>query len=113
MKLGLKEKNFPQKALRNVSSTNNKPFLVSNSATKNQDPHYRKSSLSRREHLQTVEHVTMDRFGRPMTVHAETMKVLNQLPDLSFLSARTLLFNREQKQIVQDLGAMINRKMPG
>lgn len=110
---GVKGKNFPQKALRNVSSTNNKPFLVSNSATKNQDPHYRKSSLSRREHLQTVEHVTMDRFGRPMTVHAETMKVLNQLPDLSFLSARTLLFNREQKQIVQDLGAMINRKMPG
>lgn len=57
--------------------------------------------------------VVTDRFGRPMTVRQETVKVLKQLPDLSFLSARTLMYNPEQKQIVQDLGAMINRKMPG
>ena len=55
----------------------------------------------------------MDRYGRPMAVKTETMKVLQQLPDISFLSARTLLYNPEQKQIVTDLGAMINRKMPG
>ncbi|KAK2585567.1 hypothetical protein KPH14_010205 [Odynerus spinipes] len=100
---GGKTKNLSQKIFKNVPPTNSRPFLVNSNATKNQDSHYRKSSLSRREHLQNAEHVTMDRFGRPMTVHAETMKVLNQLPDLSFLSARTLLFNREQKQIVQDL----------
>ncbi|KAF7381875.1 hypothetical protein HZH68_015748 [Vespula germanica] len=111
--IGGKGKNFPHKVLKNAPSINNKSFLVSSNATKSQDLYYRKSSLSRREHLQNAEHVTVDRFGRPMSVHAETMKVLNQLPDLSFLSARTLLFNREQKQIVQDLGAMINRKMPG
>ncbi|XP_015173776.1 PREDICTED: aftiphilin [Polistes dominula] len=108
-----KGKNYQQKVLKNAPSVNNKSFLVSSSATKSQDSYYRKSSLSRREHLQNAEHVTVDRFGRPMSVHAETIKVLNQLPDLSFLSARTLLYNREQKQIVQDLGAMINRKMPG
>ncbi|KAI4478693.1 hypothetical protein M0804_011721 [Polistes exclamans] len=110
---GGKGKNYQHKVLKNAPSVNNKSFLVSSSATKSQDSYYRKSSLSRREHLQNAEHVTVDRFGRPMSVHAETIKVLNQLPDLSFLSARTLLYNREQKQIVQDLGAMINRKMPG
>ncbi|XP_066593877.1 aftiphilin isoform X2 [Prorops nasuta] len=66
--------------------------------------------LGKSEHQ---EQVIMDRFGRPMSVKQETMMVLNQLPDISFLSARTLMFNPEQKQIVQDLGAMINRKMPG
>ncbi|XP_011305708.1 aftiphilin isoform X2 [Fopius arisanus] len=71
----------------------------------------RKSSLGRRE--RNPEHAVLDRYGRQMVVKPETVQVLKQLPDLSFLSARTLLFNPEQKQIVQDLGAMINRKMPG
>lgn len=72
----------------------------------------RKTATVKREHL-PEQHTVMDRYGRPMVVQAETVRVLKQLPDLSFLSARTLLFNPEQKQIVQDLGAMINRKMPG
>lgn len=55
----------------------------------------------------------MDRFGRPMSVRPETMNVLKQLPDISFLSARTLLFSPDERHMVQDLGAMINRKMPG
>lgn len=71
---------------------------------------HRKSSLNKKEPEQNV---VMDRFGRPMAVRPETMKVLKQLPDLSFLSARTLLLTPEQKQLVPDLGAMINRKMPG
>ncbi|XP_074104610.1 aftiphilin isoform X2 [Cotesia typhae] len=72
----------------------------------------RKIATVKRENL-PEQHTVMDRYGRPMVVQAETVRVLKQLPDLSFLSARTLLFNPEQKQIVQDLGAMINRKMPG
>lgn len=71
---------------------------------------HRKSSLNKKEPEQNI---VMDRFGRPMAVRPETMKVLKQLPDLSFLSARTLLLTPEQKQLVPDLGAMINRKMPG
>ncbi|XP_063978257.1 uncharacterized protein LOC135163051 isoform X2 [Diachasmimorpha longicaudata] len=70
---------------------------------------HRKGSLGRRD----PEHTVLDRYGRQMVVKPETVQVLKQLPDLSFLSARTLLFNPEHKQIVQDLGAMINRKMPG
>ncbi|XP_076232145.1 aftiphilin isoform X2 [Calliopsis andreniformis] len=58
------------------------------------------------------EHVVMDRFGRVMPVQPETARVLNRLPDLSFLSARTLLFDREHKQITCDLDIM-SRKMPG
>ncbi|XP_029679663.1 aftiphilin isoform X1 [Formica exsecta] len=100
------------KALRNVPPTNNKSFSVSNNISKVHDYH-RKTSVCRKENTQGTEHVVMDRYGRPMTVQAETAKILNQLPDLSFLNARTLLFNREQKQIVPDLGAVINRKMPG
>ncbi|XP_003426451.1 aftiphilin isoform X2 [Nasonia vitripennis] len=109
------------------TSQTNKPFLVSSSSTSKSDSarsetsrsdvhryeQSRKSSLNKREHLQSPDHVVLDRFGRPMTVRTETMKVLKQLPDISFLSARTLLYNPEQKQIVPDLGAMINRKMPG
>lgn len=108
------------------TSQTNKPFLVSSSTSKldsarsetsRSDVHRyeqpRKSSLNKRDHLQSPDHVVLDRFGRPMTVRTETMKVLKQLPDISFLSARTLLYNPEQKQIVPDLGAMINRKMPG
>lgn len=69
---------------------------------------------SKRDNCTSItEHTVMDRYGRQMSVKPETVHVLKQLPDLSFLSARTLLFNPEQKQIVQDLGAMINRKMPG
>ncbi|XP_057338719.1 protein PFC0760c isoform X2 [Microplitis mediator] len=73
---------------------------------------HRKSGGIKRDNF-VEQHTVMDRYGRPMVVQAETVRVLKQLPDLSFLSARTLLFNPEQKQIVQDLGAMINRKMPG
>ncbi|XP_046628380.1 aftiphilin isoform X3 [Neodiprion virginianus] len=73
----------------------------------------RKSLANQRDNAVQLEHIVTDRFGRPMTVRQETVKVLKQLPDLSFLSARTLMYNPEQKQIVQDLGAMINRKMPG
>lgn len=120
-------KSASEKQVKSVSQTNSKPFLISNNASKLdsvlpeaagksdivKQEHHRKVSLNKREHVQNPEYVVMDRFGRPMTVRAETMRVLKQLPDLSFLSARTLLFNPEQKQIVQDLGAMINRKMPG
>lgn len=108
------------------TSQTNKPFLVSSSTNKldsarsettRSDVHRyeqpRKSSLNKKEHLQSPDHIVLDRLGRPMTVRTETMKVLKQLPDISFLSARTLLYNPEQKQIVPDLGAMINRKMPG
>lgn len=112
--LGAKQKSNHQshKALRNVPLTNNKSFPVSNNISKVHDYH-RKTSVGRKENTHGAEHVVMDRYGRPMTVQAETAKILNQLPDLSFLNARTLLFNREQRQIVPDLGAMINRKMPG
>ncbi|XP_050463828.1 aftiphilin isoform X2 [Cataglyphis hispanica] len=99
------------KTLRNVPPINNKPFSVSNNISKVHD--YHRKTSGRKENTQGTEHVVMDRYGRPMTVQAETAKILNQLPDLSFLNARTLLFNREQKQIVPDLGAVINRKMPG
>lgn len=112
--LGAKQRSNHQshKALRNVPPTNNKSFPVSNNISKVHDYH-RKTSVGRKENTHGAEHVVMDRYGRPMTVQAETAKILNQLPDLSFLNARTLLFNREQRQIVPDLGAMINRKMPG
>ncbi|XP_011636809.1 aftiphilin isoform X1 [Pogonomyrmex barbatus] len=104
--------NSSHRTLRNVPSTNNKSFPISNNISKAHEYH-KKISISKKENMQSTEHVVMDRYGRPMTVQAETLKVLNQLPDLSFLNARTLLFNREQRQIVPDLGAMINRKMPG
>ena len=70
---------------------------------------YRGRSVNKRS---GPEHVVMDRFGRVMPVQPETAKVLNRLPDLSFLSARTLLLDREHKQIACELGVM-NRKMPG
>ncbi|XP_025163966.1 aftiphilin isoform X2 [Harpegnathos saltator] len=110
--LGTRQKNPSHKPLRSVPSTNNKSLPVSNNSSKAHEYH-RKLSAGRKENTQGAEQVIMDRYGRPMTVQAETIKVLNQLPDLSFLNARTLLFSREQKQIVHDLGAMINRKMPG
>ncbi|KYN08572.1 Aftiphilin [Cyphomyrmex costatus] len=111
--IGIKQKsNFSHRTLRNAPLTNNKSFPVSNNTSKIHDYH-RKVSVGKKENTQGTEHVVVDRYGRPMTVQAETIKVLNQLPDLSFLNARTLLFNREQRQIVPDLGAMINRKMPG
>ncbi|XP_015585320.1 aftiphilin isoform X2 [Cephus cinctus] len=125
---GMKSKSSGQKSLKSVGHVNNKPFLISNISSrgettrtetaksdvaKHELQQQRKSSLNKREHLQSPEHLVLDRYGRPMTVRAETMRVLKQLPDLSFLSARTLLYNPEQKQIIQDLGAMINRKMPG
>ena len=113
-----------QKTLK--TSQTSKPFLVSSSTSKldsaraessrsevHRYEQHRKSSLNKREHLQNPEHIVLDRLGRPMTVRSESMKVLKQLPDISFLSARTLLYNPEQKQIIPDLGAMINRKMPG
>ncbi|XP_029158237.1 aftiphilin isoform X2 [Nylanderia fulva] len=110
---GAKQKgNQSHKILRNVPPSNNKSFPVSNNISKVHDYH-RKTSVGRKENTQGSEHVVMDRYGRPMTVQVETARILNQLPDLSFLNARTLLFNREQRQIVSDLGAMINRKMPG
>ncbi|XP_012542343.1 aftiphilin isoform X2 [Monomorium pharaonis] len=110
---GVKQKSNPShRALRSVPLTNNKSFSVSNNTSRVQEYH-RKVVVGKKENTQGAEHVVMDRYGRPMTVQAETVKVLNQLPDLSFLNARTLLFNREQRQIVPDLGAMINRKMPG
>ncbi|KAK0084151.1 hypothetical protein PV325_007528 [Microctonus aethiopoides] len=71
------------------------------------------SNAMKREGVSNFEHTILDRHGRSMVVKAETVRVLKQLPDLSFLSAKTLLFNPENKQIVQDLGAMINRTMPG
>ncbi|XP_012285734.1 aftiphilin isoform X2 [Orussus abietinus] len=123
---GAKSKVLSQKPQKSVPQHHSKPFPSSNSFGKLESSkaelaksegmkheHYRKSSLNKREHLQSPEHVIMDRYGRPMTVRAETIRVLKQLPDLSFLSARTLLHNPDKKQIVQDLGAMINRKMPG
>ncbi|KYN14040.1 PREDICTED: aftiphilin isoform X2 [Trachymyrmex cornetzi] len=111
--IGIKQKsNSSHRALRNVPLTNNKSFPISNNTSRVHEYH-RKISVGKKENTQGTEHVVLDRYGRPMTVQAETIKVLNQLPDLSFLNARTLLFNREQRQIVPDLGAMINRKMPG
>lgn len=110
--LGTKQKNPSHKSQKSVLPTNNKSFAVSNNTSKAHE-HHRRLSIDRKENIQNAEHVVIDRYGRPMTVQPETIKVLNQLPDLSFLNARTLLFNREQKHIVQDLGAMINRKMPG
>ena len=92
------------------SNSAGKPFLISNNSSKanSQRSEFVKSSRQVQEQ-QTV----LDRYGRSMPVKDETIRVLKQLPDISFLSARTLLYNPEQKQIVQDLGAMINRKMPG
>lgn len=70
---------------------------------------YRGKSVSKRS---VSEHVVMDRFGRVMPVQPETVRVLNRLPDLSFLSARTLMLDREHKQITYELDVM-SRKMPG
>lgn len=109
---GKQKSNPSHRALRNAPLANNKSFPVSNNTSRVHEYH-RKISVGKKENMQDAEHIVMDRYGRPMAVQAETVKVLNQLPDLSFLNARTLLFNREQKQIVPDLGAMINRKMPG
>lgn len=109
---GKQKSNSSHRALRSVPLTNNKSFPISNNTSRVHEYH-RKISIGKKENTQDAEHVVMDRYGRPMAVQAETVKVLNQLPDLSFLNARTLLFNREQRQIVPDLGAMINRKMPG
>lgn len=53
------------------------------------------------------EHVVMDRYGRMMPIQPETAKVLNRLPDLSFLSARTLMLDRACEM------GVISRKMPG
>ncbi|XP_033316514.1 aftiphilin isoform X3 [Bombus bifarius] len=58
------------------------------------------------------EHVVMDRFGRVMPIQPETARILNRLPDLSFLSARTLMLDREHKQLACEMG-VISRKMPG
>lgn len=116
-----------QKPGKIAAQTNAKPFLSGNSLTGSRlesvkgEPsksemfkleNNRKPVVNRKDSVQQ-ERIVMDRFGRPMTVRQETVKVLKQLPDLSFLNARTLMYNPEQKQIVQDLGAMINRKMPG
>ncbi|XP_014205827.1 aftiphilin isoform X2 [Copidosoma floridanum] len=121
-------KNETQKTSK-IAQNNNKSFLASSSSTSSKseskrvecdgrtDPQrhelQQKSSLNKQEHVQNPENVVLDRYGRPMTVRPETIKVLKQLPDLSFLSARTLLYNPEHKQFVPDLGAMINKKMPG
>ncbi|CAL7942232.1 unnamed protein product [Xylocopa violacea] len=70
---------------------------------------YRGKNVSKRS---GSEHVVMDRYGRVMPVQPETARVLNRLPDLSFLSARTLMLDREHKQIAYDMG-VISRKMPG
>ena len=70
---------------------------------------YRGKSTNKRS---TSEHVVMDRFGRAVPIQAETARVLNRLPDLSFLSARTLMLDREQKQLACEMGIM-SRKMPG
>ncbi|XP_053982877.1 aftiphilin isoform X1 [Hylaeus volcanicus] len=71
---------------------------------------YRGKSVNKRS--SGCEHVVMDRFGRVMPIQPETARVLNRLPDLSFLSARTLMLDREQKQITCELG-VTSRKMPG
>ncbi|XP_076220563.1 aftiphilin isoform X2 [Nomia melanderi] len=71
---------------------------------------YRGKSTAKR--LPGSEHVVMDRFGRVMPIQPETARVLNRLPDLSFLNARTLLLDLEHKQIACELGVM-SRKMPG
>ncbi|OAD52504.1 Aftiphilin [Eufriesea mexicana] len=70
---------------------------------------YRGKSVNKRT---ASEPVIMDRFGRVMPIQPETAKVLNRLPDLSFLSARTLMLDREHKQIGCEMG-VISRKMPG
>lgn len=94
------------------------PLLISNTDASsghlngNKQEYPKKMSTSKWKYS-NGENVVLDRFGRPMSVRPETMNVLKQLPDISFLSARTLLFNPEQRNFVQDLGAMINRKMPG
>ncbi|XP_033332642.2 aftiphilin isoform X1 [Megalopta genalis] len=71
---------------------------------------YRGKSVNKRS--SGSEHVVMDRFGRVMPIQQETARVLNRLPDLSFLNARTLLLDRDHKQITCELGVM-SRKMPG
>lgn len=71
---------------------------------------YRGKSVNKRS--SGSENVVMDRFGRVMSIQPETTRVLNRLPDISFLSARTLLLDREHKQIACELGVM-SRKMPG
>ncbi|KAK9305595.1 hypothetical protein QLX08_003382 [Tetragonisca angustula] len=70
---------------------------------------YRSKSVNKRS---GSEHVVIDRFGRVMPIQSETARVLNRLPDLSFLSARTLMLDREHKQLACEMG-VISRKMPG
>ncbi|XP_071873640.1 aftiphilin isoform X4 [Bombus fervidus] len=70
---------------------------------------YRGKPMSKRS---GSEHVVMDRFGRVMPIQPETARILNRLPDLSFLSARTLMLDREHKQLACEMG-VISRKMPG
>lgn len=70
---------------------------------------YRGKTMTKRS---GSEHVVMDRFGRVMPIQPETARILNRLPDLSFLSARTLMLDREHKQLACEMG-VISRKMPG
>ncbi|XP_014232153.1 asparagine-rich protein isoform X2 [Trichogramma pretiosum] len=115
MPKGSKHSHSSRTHLHGSSTIKNDSLRLESSATEVHRPeqHIRKSSINKKEQLTVQENVVLDKYGKPMTVRPETMKVLNQLPDLSFLSARTLLYNPDQKQIHMDLGAVINRKMPG
>ncbi|XP_044013256.1 probable cyclin-dependent serine/threonine-protein kinase DDB_G0292550 isoform X2 [Aphidius gifuensis] len=98
-----------EKSQKNSNLDNNKKDLSSKLHNNNS-----KSSACKNDSTPVnSDNTVIDRYGRKMQVKQETIRVLKQLPDISFLSARTLLFNPEQKHIVHDLGAMINRKMPG
>ncbi|XP_017875989.1 aftiphilin isoform X2 [Ceratina calcarata] len=77
-------------------SSNDKQYLPSERSE------YRGKAANKRP-----EHVVMDRYGRMMPIQPETAKVLNRLPDLSFLSARTLMLDRACEM------GVISRKMPG
>ncbi|XP_033216473.1 uncharacterized protein LOC117172541 isoform X2 [Belonocnema kinseyi] len=109
----------PQKPEINFGNFHNGiSSLISNTDASSDDlnvkkQEYQKKLSTSKWKYSNGENVILDRFGRPMSIRPETMNVLKQLPDISFLSARTLLFNPEQRHFVQDLGAMINRKMPG
>ncbi|KAL7297251.1 hypothetical protein TKK_0009654 [Trichogramma kaykai] len=115
MPKGSKHSHSSRTHLHGSNTIKNDSLRLESSATEVHRPeqHIRKSSINKKEQLTVQENVVLDKYGKPMTVRPETMKVLNQLPDLSFLSARTLLYNPDQKQIHMDLGAVINRKMPG
>ncbi|KAG7202770.1 hypothetical protein KM043_009938 [Ampulex compressa] len=71
--LGTKQKTISQKPQKSVPSANSKPFLLSNNLSKLHDYH-RKSSICKKENVQSSENVVIDRFGRPMAVQPETMK---------------------------------------